>query len=177
MNFFWRLAVVALLAAGIGIAVLSLRRATPSRVTTSPVARSVALSLGVVLESLALVGVVSQTILRHVIQVAPLLVALLLVARTRVGVAAAAPLLAFWLLLMIAIWLFLLGVARIVSGTFTLAEIVLTVVIAAASVAGLAAAARRGSALPPPTRIAVVAAFAAFQYAAMIASALLLANG
>ena len=45
------------------------------------------------------------------------------------GVSAAATLLAFWFLVMGAIWLFLLGVARIFTGTFTTAEIALTVLI------------------------------------------------
>jgi len=43
---------------------------------------------------------------------------------------------------MVLIWLFLLGVARIVSGTFTPTEIVLIVLIGLCSCAGLAAVAR-----------------------------------
>jgi len=100
----------------------------------------------------------------------------LLVARSRIGVPAAAPLFAFWLLLMIAIWLFLTGIARIVSGTFTVAEIALTIAIAVAAGAGLIAARRRGTDLPLPAQVAVVASFAAFQYIAMLASAMLLAG-
>ena len=119
----------------------------------------------------------SHTVLRHVIQVTPLVVALLLlVARSKIGVPAAAPLFAFWLLLMIAVWLFLTGIARIVSGTFTAPEIALTIVIAVAAAAGLGAARRRGTALPMPAQVAVVASFAAFRDIATIASAMLLAG-
>ena len=114
MSFFWRLAVVALIAAGIALAVLARRPAAGASVEAPRSVRLVTVWLGVVLASLALVGVVSHTVLRHVIQVTPLGVALLLlVARSKVGVPAAAPLFAFWLLLMIAIWLFLTGIARI----------------------------------------------------------------
>jgi hypothetical protein len=41
---------------------------------------------------------------------------------------------------MIVIWLFLLGIARMISGTFSGAEIILTVIIGLSSVAGLVAA-------------------------------------
>jgi hypothetical protein len=42
-----------------------------------------------------------------------------------------------WLLLMTAIWLFLLGWARIVSGTFSSTEIAMTVIVGLASIAGI----------------------------------------
>ena len=50
---------------------------------------------------------------------------------------AALPSFAFWLFLMIAIWLFLLGWARIVSETFTLTEIAMTIGVGAASTLGI----------------------------------------
>jgi hypothetical protein len=83
------------------------------------------------------------------------------------GVSAAAPLFAFWLLVMGAIWLFLLGVARIVTGTFTTVEVGLTIIIGVASVLGLAAAYRRGSTIPLVPRLGTIAVFAALQFAAM----------
>ena len=54
----------------------------------------------------------------------------------------AMPLLAFWLLIMIAIWLFLLGWARIVTGHFFPTEIAMTIVVGIASFVGLVSAAR-----------------------------------
>jgi hypothetical protein len=50
---------------------------------------------------------------------------------------AALPCFLFWLLLMTAIWLFLLGWARIVSGTFSSTEIAMTVIVGLASVVGI----------------------------------------
>jgi hypothetical protein len=55
---------------------------------------------------------------------------------------------------MIAIWLFLLGWARIVSGTFTITEIAMTIVVGAASTLGIMAGLRMRTA----TRLAVAAA-------------------
>jgi hypothetical protein len=119
-----------------------------------------------------MVGIVSHTLLRHVIQIAPLLLALALsLRRSAWSVSAAALLFAFWFLIMGAIWLFLLGVARIVSGTFTPAEITLTVIIGAASLLGLGAAYRRGTTVPIVARLGTVTAFGVLQFAAMWLSA------
>jgi len=50
---------------------------------------------------------------------------------------AALPCFVFWLILMILIWLFLLGWARIVSGTFSSTEIAMTLIVGLASVVGI----------------------------------------
>jgi hypothetical protein len=122
----------------------------------------------VVSGALIAVGIVSQTLLRHVVQIVPLVAALgLLARRSAWGVSAATPLFTFWFLIMGAIWLFLLGVARIVSGTFTAAEVILTVIIGAASLLGLGAASRRGTTLKVLPRLGIIAAFAVLQFAAM----------
>lgn len=97
---------------------------------------------GVVLGLLA-VGIVSGTPLRHTVQVLPAVLAMIAVWRERPWAApAAAPIFAFWLTIMVFIWLFLLGIAKILRGHFTRAEIVLTVVIGIACIAGIAACAR-----------------------------------
>ncbi len=128
----------------------------------------VAAALAIVASALLVVGVVSHTLLRHIIQIAPVVVALGLIAgRSAWGVSAAAPLFAFWLVIMGAIWLFLLGVARIVGGTFTPVEVTLTVVIGAASVLGLVSVRRGGTALALLPRLGTVALFAVLQFAAL----------
>jgi hypothetical protein len=169
MAFQYRLMILTALAAAIGLLVIS-RRPTvtsPDRVTHRS-GGAVAAWLAVVAAALLVVGMVSHTLLRHVVQIVPLIAALgLLLRRPSVGVSAAVPLFAFWLLIMGAIWLFLLGVARIVSGTFTPAEVTLTIIIGLASVLGLAAAWRRGAAGPAAARLIMVLAFALFQFAAM----------
>ena len=54
-----------------------------------------------------------------------------------------------WLMIMLFIWLFLLGWARIVSGTFNLIEIAMTFMIGAASVAGIVVGLRWRTAIRP----------------------------
>src|SRR4051812_19836249 len=79
--------------------------------------------LGGLIAALLGVGLESGTPLRHVVQIAPALVALALAGRRwSLARAAALPILTFWLALMGAIWLFLLDVVRLISGRFTVAE-------------------------------------------------------
>ena len=158
--------VVTVLAAVLAAAVL----ARPASVGRAAVrgANAVTVWLAVIVCALLLVGVVSHTPLRHIVQIVPLIVALTIVrVRAQLGAGAAAPLFAFWLLLMGAIWLFVLGIARTVSGRFTPVELLLTVVIGGASALGLIALFRRGTTVPLAPRLGTVVAFAAFQFAAM----------
>jgi hypothetical protein len=96
--------------------------------------------VGLVIGLLA-VGVVSGTPVRHVLQVLPA-VFVMVAARRRASWApfAALPIFGLWLLLMVAIWLWLLGLVRVVSGQFTPAEVGLTVLIAVSCVLGTAGA-------------------------------------
>jgi hypothetical protein len=127
--------------------------------------------LAMVAGALVVVGIASDTLLRHIVQITPLGLALIVMLRHATwGMSAAAPLFAFWLVLMIGIWVFLLGLARTFPGTYTAIEIELTVVIAAASALGLHSAYRRGRARRVPAELAIVAVFALLQYAAMLAS-------
>ena len=170
MTFQQKLIIITALAALIGVAVLMrtpVSTSSPGRVR-SRFGGIVAAWLAVVAGALVVVGIVSDTLLRHVIQIVPLVVALGLLARYSAwGVSAAAPLFAFWFLVMGAIWLFLLGVARIFTGTFTVAEIALTVVIGVACLFGLGTASRRGPTIPAGARIGTIAVFAVMQFAAM----------
>lgn len=130
--------------------------------------RVVVVCLAGVILSLLLVGVVSRTLLRHIVQISPVAVALLLTARIRGAAhAAAGAIFLFWLAIMVFIWLFLLGVATIVSGTFTTAEVALTISIGICCLAGLPAsfAEARGSGIL--RRIAFLVVFAALQFGAM----------
>jgi hypothetical protein len=170
MSMQQRLMIISALAAMIAIAVLSRKPATTrsaSRVSF-PFGGLTALCLAVVAGSLVVVGIVSNTMLRHLVQIVPLVVALaLLVRRSDWGPSAAVPLFAFWFLVMGAIWLLLLGLARIVSGRFTPAEVTLTVIIGVASLLGLATASRRGASIPFAAHIATIVGFAILQFVAM----------
>src|SRR3954466_5563526 len=145
MTFQQKLMIITAVAAILAVAVLSRKpvsTSSPVRVTSES-RGLVAAWLAIIAAALIVVGIVSQTLLRHFVQIAPLVVALsLLPRRSAWFISAAAPLFAFWLLIMTAIWLFLLGVARIVTGTFTPAEVTLTVIIGVASFLGLGTAYR-----------------------------------
>jgi hypothetical protein len=114
--------------------------------------------------ALLLVGAVSRTPMRHVIQVTPATIAAVFVARGgRAARYAALPIFLFWLLIMVAIWLFLMKVATFVSGTFTSAEIVLTIVVGLSSLWGIVAVLRRPRTQSVPAIIYFVV-FAALQW-------------
>ena len=133
--------------------------------------RLVCLCLGALILGLLLVGLVSGTLLRHLIQVLPAVIALgLLWHRVPWATYSALPLFLFWLLIMLLIWLFLLGVASIITGTFSAAERTLTLAIGLASIVGLAAVLRTPVRAGWAKRSLVFLAFAIFQVAAMWAS-------
>ena len=116
--------------------------------------RGVWASLAAMAIALLLVGMVSHTLLRHVIQITPLAAALAVAARRpALGVPAAVPLFTFWLFVMGGIWLFLLGIAPVFTGRFSPVEIILTIVIGLASVGGLVAAFRLGTVLSVGARL------------------------
>jgi len=95
-----------------------------------------------VLLALYVVGAVSGTpgSLRHQVQTLPLWFPIVAGLRHReLAKWAALPCFIFWLGIMIVIWLFLLGWARIISGHFFPSEIAMTLVVGAASAVGIAA--------------------------------------
>jgi hypothetical protein len=170
MTFQQKLLIVAALATLIGLAMITrMPVAAPSPHPAKPrFLSSVGTYVAVIAVALILVGVVSQTVTRHLVQIAPLVLALALLLRRSVwGVVAAVPLFAFWLLVMGGIWLFLLGVARVFTGAFSPTEITLTLIIGAASVAGLAVAYRQGASIPVVARLGIVIVFAILQFGAM----------
>jgi FtsH-binding integral membrane protein len=87
--------------------------------------------------ALLVVGAVSHGVLRHIVQTSPLWIAIVLASRkSNLAKWAAVPSFVFWLFLMGLIWLFLLGWARVITGTFSPVEIAMTVVVGTASVVG-----------------------------------------
>ena len=113
------------------------------------VVRSVAWRLLGVVASLITVGLISDTLARHVVQVAPLLLALgLLTKRPATGAWFAVPVLSVWLAVMAAIWLYLAGLSEIADGTYSTAEVALTFIIAACSVWAIPMCLRLGRPLP-----------------------------
>jgi hypothetical protein len=93
-----------------------------------------------ILAALLVVGAVSHGVIRHIVQTSPLWVAIFLGARcSPASKWAALPCLVFWLVLMSAIWLYLLGWARIVTGNFSPTEIAMTLIVGMTSLAGIVA--------------------------------------
>ena len=108
--------------------------------------------------SLVLVGAVSDTMVRHLAQIVPLMVAAgLVLARSASATYAAVGLCAFWAVVMGLIWLYLLGVSSVVTGTYSLGEIILTVVIAVFSVLGILRGTLAGNQFPVLRVVALVA--------------------
>lgn len=130
--------------------------------------RTCALCLICLIVSLLLVGIVSSTLPIHLIQVVPAAVVLAAIAgRSKWATQAALPIFLSWIAIMILIWLWLLGLARIVTGHFTPAEIMLTLVIGACSIRGAVAAARASSGGNLMSRIGMFVLFAGLQMGAM----------
>jgi hypothetical protein len=130
--------------------------------------RITAVVLFTVVVALLLVGLVSGTIWRHVVQVLPVFVAGL-VAMRRPGWSrfAAMPVFVFWLFIMLLIWLYLLGLANVITGKFTPPEVVLTAVVGIACVVGLGASVRRSAPSRWWTGLAAFVVFGALQVGAM----------
>jgi hypothetical protein len=121
-----------------------------------------------IIAALLVVGAVSHGVVRHMVQTAPFWIAIVLAIRqSGWSKWAALPCFCFWLLLMILIWLFLLGWARIVSGAFSTTEIAMTVIVGLASITGIVTAARIKSGVRVWPAAGVVLLVSALQAAAL----------
>lgn len=103
-----------------------------------PHARTIALCAAALIVALLIVGYVANGIARHVVQTAP---AWLVVIAGLRGAGAtkwlALPVFAAWLAIMLFIWLYLLGIAHVLSGAFSPVEIAMTIVVGVACVFGI----------------------------------------
>ncbi len=123
--------------------------------------------MGIIL-GLILVGLVSGTPLRHMVQVLP--ACIILVAsgqRNTWGHYAALAIFSFWLLIMLLIWLHLLGLAHVLTGDFSRPEIVLTIFIGGWCLIGLYRFSTSPASAKPATRIIAFVAFTLLQVAAL----------
>jgi len=120
-----------------------------------------------VLVALYIVGAVSHGSLRHEVQTLPLWFPIVQGFRGRdLAKWCALPCFVFWLAVMVFIWLFLLGWARIVSGHFSPVEVAMTLVIGIACVCGIVASLRWRTAVRVWPAWGMAALFAALQLAA-----------
>lgn len=162
-------AILGILAVGLAIVLQILPR---SRVSThgseaGRLPRRIGVSLASVALALIIVGVVSGTLRTHLVQISPIVLLLALLSRARpLAIVAATAVLSWWIVTMSGIWLFLLGVSRFLTGRFSPAEIVLTIIIGVACVAGLAAS-RRAESVPLGARLATIVFAAGLQSLAL----------
>jgi hypothetical protein len=114
-------------------------------------ARAVGLAFAALVTILSLVlgvGLVSSGVLRHLVQTVPSWLTVYLgFRRWTLAKWTALPVCVFWFVLMIFIWLYLFGWARIVSGHFTGIEIAMTIIVAVASAFAFVQALRMKSGL------------------------------
>lgn len=113
-------------------------------------------SLAIILALVLGVGLATGLIIRHIVQTLPLWVGILMgFRRSRATGWVALPSFLFWVVIMVLIWLFLLGIANIVSGTFKPIEVAMTIVVGIASLAGIILFARLKSRLSAATAAAL----------------------
>jgi hypothetical protein len=128
--------------------------------------------LGVIL-SLLVIGIISATPIRHIIQVSPLVLAFIpVMLRKSWSKYTALPLFIFWLVIMIFIWLYLLGIANIVNGNFSPVEIGMSILIGISCGWGIVASLRAQSSVRLSTRIVAFMGLFALQVCAMWVSLL-----
>lgn len=114
------------------------------------------------------VGIESKTFLRHVFQVVPIVLVLILGSlKSRWLVSGALGLFACWAFFMVLIWLYLAGIQTFFTGNFTAFEIVLTVIMGGLSITGLVVNARPEATVRWSKHIALAAAFALLQLVVM----------
>jgi len=83
------------------------------------------------------------------------------------GTYAALPIFIFWLFIMTLIWLFLLDIARTVTGHFTVIEVILTILIGLSGIWGIVTVIRYRPKAQLVTGALIFALFAALQIIAM----------
>jgi hypothetical protein len=128
--------------------------------------------LGMIL-SLLVVGILSATPIRHLIQVTPLVLSFMPVMMKKSwSKYAVLPLFIFWLAIMAFIWLSLLDIANIISGSFSPAEIAMTMLIGLCCGWGIIASLRTVSGVRHAVKLLVFLTLFALQVFAMWVSLL-----
>ncbi len=120
---------------------------------------------------LLVVGIVSGTLIRHMVQIVPVLAAAgIVLRRPSIGASISIPVLVFWISMMVLIWLFLLGWSDIAYGTYSRAEVILTFAIASCATLGLSPSFRLGQPVAAWRRTYLSVLAAAVQSGFMILS-------
>jgi hypothetical protein len=124
--------------------------------------------LGIIMLALLIVGIVSNTIPRHLIQIFPVALAMMLsIVRSRGSHWHAIPIFLIWFIIMGLIWFYLLGIADIVTGQFTPTEVAMTIIIGIACLYGIWEAISVKSNTPAAVNALVFIIFAGLQMLAL----------
>ncbi len=120
--------------------------------------------LAVILALVVGVGLANNLVLRHLVQTLPLWFGVASgFRRGRPTGWIALPFFLFWLALMVVIWLYLLGIARMISGHFSAVETAMTLIVGVASLIGIVLFTRFKSFLSPTKATALFVAMALLQ--------------
>jgi hypothetical protein len=121
-----------------------------------------------VLVALYVVGAVSNGSLRHEVQTLPLWFPIVLGFRQQeLAKWSALPCFIFWFAIMVFIWLFLLGWARVLTGHYSPVEIAMTVVVGGACLCGIGLSLRWRTAVRPLAAWGVAILFGVLQVLAL----------
>lgn len=105
-----------------------------------------ACAFAIIVALVVVVGLVSDGVVRHIVQTAPVWIVVVVGWRgASLTKWIALPIFLFWLVIMVLIWLFLLGLSHILHGHFTIAEIAMTIVVGLASLVGIVVSLRTRS--------------------------------
>lgn len=130
--------------------------------------KAIALCSLAILIALYVVGAVSHGVLRHIVQTLPLWFPIVLgFRRNELAKWCALPCFVFWLVVVIFIWLFLLGWAKILTGTFSPTEIAMTIAVGIAAAIGIGIALRWRTKVPGLAAFGAVILLAVFQVSAL----------
>jgi len=146
------------------------RQSSPGKHSAQPIIISIC-SLAIILALVAGVGGVTGLVWRHVIQTLPFWYVIVLGFRRSAATGwMALPCFIFWFAIMILIWLYLLGLARVLTGHFTLIEIAMTIIVGLSSLIGILSFVRFKSRVRLWAAMALFVLFAAAQWGCFLLS-------
>jgi hypothetical protein len=138
---------------------------------TSRNARRLAVYCAVMIAGLWVIGLASHEELRHFIQTLPLWIGVVLgFRRSEFTKWAALPFFIFWFAILLLIWLYLLGISRIIRGHYSPTEIAMTVVVGAVALAGIVGSLRTKTPVKFLTATGIFLLTGALQVGAMAVS-------
>ncbi len=138
---------------------------------TNTIPRRIAICCLAMIIALWIVGLASGEVIRHLIQTLPIWIGVILGFRNSQWTKSAAlPFFIFWFGIMALIWLYLLGVSRIITGHYSATEIAMTIVVGAAAFLGIAICTQMRTRTKLVQSVAVFVITALAQYAAMYVS-------